>query len=537
MIVGPDTPEHWRFYGRAEELKRLGRQLAPKRGFHPKRIQGRRGIGKTELLVEVGRRANGQPPVLIFDLKPATAEDPHTRVSRLVEAARTHLPADKHTAWPPPDHRHYDSPCERFVDLVAALLDCGIAVGLDEFHLARPLGLDATFKIMIDARQRVGSPPTPGRLFVLGSHQQQLLEMFASDQPLHQRITAGIALKAWRVPTVLEMACEQGLLSFPGRFLTLWTAFGGIPRAWEDFIADEDETRLPDMTRWSSDQVWRAAFISHQEALLERSSDERFDDKATIELSNPQRAILMHLGQRKPRGDIYDRVRAALGETIEGEGMNRRAFEAGLHLLIRHLDLIEVLAPFDGDGTPRLQLVDNPTLFQLHVFPELWSGYERVKSVHSPNLSTRRMARLETLEGQALERLTEGALKAIRPDDWILRNAWNQCPNGREVDLLAIAEDTTRSRAQVTIASCKRNANRHLRGAEALDDTSVAFLAQARAGRRDLGLPERPDETLLVSPEFTPEAREQMIARGRRTLDIRGMARLCGIPLPAPHSA
>ena len=63
------------------------------------------------------------------------------------------------------------------------------------------------------------------------SHQQQVLDMFRSTEPLHQRASMIAGLRQWRVQTVLEMAAEQGFLQRPGRFLTLWCAFGGVPRS------------------------------------------------------------------------------------------------------------------------------------------------------------------------------------------------------------------------------------------------------------------------------------------------------------------
>ena len=58
----------WRFYGRVKEMNRLEGALQlqehKSRGFCAVRIVGRRGVGKTELLAEAGRRGTRNAPVL-----------------------------------------------------------------------------------------------------------------------------------------------------------------------------------------------------------------------------------------------------------------------------------------------------------------------------------------------------------------------------------------------------------------------------------------------------------------------------------------
>ncbi|MCY4259690.1 MAG: hypothetical protein OXC91_05465 [Rhodobacteraceae bacterium] len=68
----------------------------------------------------------------------------------------------------------------------------------------------------------------------------------------------------------------------------------------------------------------------------------------------------------------------------------------------------------------------------------------------------------------------------------------------------------------------------------ALKAAFTAFLDQARPRRADLVLPSAPHHMLLVSPTFTREQHEHHAASGLRTLDIRSMAQLCGMPPPSP---
>ena len=62
---------NWRFYGRGVELAKLESMLqlrSQSRGFNAIRIVGRRGVGKTELLAEVGRRGSRDVPVIAFEI-------------------------------------------------------------------------------------------------------------------------------------------------------------------------------------------------------------------------------------------------------------------------------------------------------------------------------------------------------------------------------------------------------------------------------------------------------------------------------------
>ncbi len=234
--------------------------------FVCKRIHGRRGIGKSELAAEAGRRTGGKPRVLIFELRSLKLET--------VEAARQRLLATTGSALglgilQGLTHPHPALPADSFIDVVRHLLFRNVAVTLDGIHHAGPMGLEGPIKLLIDQSGPLRDPCPTGKLFVMGSNQQRFMAMFRSDQPLFQRFHGNINLHQWQAPTLLAMAAEQELLRNPGRFLTLWTACGGIPRNWEAFAnSDESAAKLRDFSAWPDDDAWRRAFLEWQEDRL-----------------------------------------------------------------------------------------------------------------------------------------------------------------------------------------------------------------------------------------------------------------------------
>ncbi len=294
----------WHFYGREKELA-LVRDFIGRPNFAAGTIFGGRGIGKSELLVETRRRIGNTPSVLIFELEDPELEDQVAANDRLIQAIRDMLPQPVSSSIPPLDDHRARQPKERFFQLVRHLLVHGVVVCLDEFHMAEPMGLEGGLKRLIDQSRPLGDNP-PGKLILMGSHQQQVLDMFRSTEPLHQRADGFVRLRQWKMQMVFEMASEQGLLQRPGRFLTLWCAFGGVPRNWERF-AILPPGNLADMGAWKSDDAWRMAFLDWHREMLADSPRERFDSKAFIELAEPTRDALLWLARSHPRGTVFSR--------------------------------------------------------------------------------------------------------------------------------------------------------------------------------------------------------------------------------------
>lgn len=297
----------WRFYGRVKEMNRLEGALQlqehKSRGFCAVRIVGRRGVGKTELLAEAGRRGTRNVPVLICEL-PSGGDGTHAVADLGAAVEREglqHLLADlPQVGWD-------RDPGWRFLHVVDHLVCKGAVVGLNEFHNAEQSMLVTPVKRLIDEYQSIGGRKPTGKLVLMGSHQQQMLRLFRSDQPLYGRVDISVKLRQWPPATVLEMAAEHGILAHPDRFLTLWTAYGGVPKHWRRFAGDPtsdeaDGVNARRLGAWPDGRSWRMAFLGAQHEVLGSDPEERFDNQAFIELAEPHREVLLWLGQRRPKG-------------------------------------------------------------------------------------------------------------------------------------------------------------------------------------------------------------------------------------------
>lgn len=516
----------WRFYGREDEIEKLVQTYLRSPRFSACRIDGRRGIGKSELMAEAAQRVAGEPPVLIFELLSPEIETAEARNTRLVDEARAIMSEASLDSLDAPV-RSDSLPYMRFSGLLARLLDRGVTVAIDEFHLAKPLGLEGPIKMMIDRYQSIQGTPPPAKLFVMGSHQQQVKRMFLPDQPLYQRIYPAFALQQWKAPTVLEMAGEQGFLEHPGRLLTLWTAFGGIPRYWHDFVHREDNARLLDMAAWPDDAEWRRAFVQVQETQLAPGSDDRTDNRSHVELPPPQRDMLQWLAENHPNGTSWDR----LADAMRSRG--HEDIEEPLGMLIAHLELVQHYAQFWKKGVGRVRIVDNSTLFQRAVFPDLFATRRRVAPAGDGPAGREptelRIKRLETLEGAALERLAVSYFRAQPGISWSGSRPWRTLPDAAsgqvEVDVMALQGQLVDPEACFLMVGCKRNAARH--DTRRLDEEVVAFrddVMRAKDAPAWPGGAEGRMEKLLVSPSFTEEQRARFGAAGFRTLDFADMA-------------
>ncbi len=517
----------WHFYGREKELAQV-RDFIGRPNFSAGTIFGGRGIGKSELLAETRRRIGNKPSVLIFELEDPELEDQMAANDRLIQAIQDMLPQPVSSSIPPLDDYRARQPKERFFQLIRHLLVHGVVVCLDEFHIAKPMGLEGGLKRLIDQSRPLGDNP-PGKLILMGSHQQQVLDMFRSTEPLHQRADGFVRLRQWKVQTVFEMASEQGLLQRPGRFLTLWCAFGGVPRNWERF-ANLPPGNPADMGAWESDDAWRMAFLDWHREMLADSPRERFDSKAFIELAEPTRDALLWLARSHPRGTVFSRFPAEMREVPGG------ALENTLDVLRDHLGMIERCYPFMVKEKPRWRIADNSTMFQIHVYPELFDGSERGGYGPEDRRSQPRMLdRLKTLEGIALERLTADCLLRLPGVTWGGHNLWrnrqkiagSDAPAQlADIDVMALRGWLDDPDPVLMLVGCKRNPGQHN---TALLQHQFNDMLDDLGGKRGERMRALRQEKLVVSPEFSPEQRQHYARSGFKSLDIREMARHLGI--------
>lgn len=519
----------WGFYGRKEELKEVAADLQWTK-FSALTIRGRRGIGKTTLLAEAGRKADGDPPVLMFELQPPSEESLEAARERLLRTVRSELGPSILEGLPPP---HPMLHSDNFCDVVNHLLFRNVAVCLDEFHHAEGLGLTSAIKRLVDASGPLRRPRPTGTLFIMGSHQQRFEALFRSDQPLFQRFSTSVVLRQWRVPTVLGMAEEHGFLRNPGRFLTLWTAFGGIPRNWEAFASsDRNAGRLRDFAPWPDDGSWRLAFLDWQRLQLKDNPEERFDDRSHIELAEPHREVLLWLALNEPRGAMVRDFPAGLRHADRDPPLRK-----SLDVLSSQLELIEQTAEFYGGDESRWSVADNNTLFQISVFPELFgSGPVRGRALDVGESGTlgRPVGRLETLEGLALERLAADWLGGLPGMVNSLQGVWRHRrnppaahPDGTplpplvDIDVLGAHGYLSDPDASLFVGGCKRNPRKH--NPAEVDRQADELLADLGRGEGADSIRSMRRQQFLVSPEFKAEHRRRFGESGHVCIDVPGM--------------
>ncbi|MCY4431916.1 MAG: hypothetical protein OXC11_16210 [Rhodospirillales bacterium] len=172
----------WHFYGRTQESQDLAchpeilPDLRGRRGIGTYTIRGRRGVGKTRLLHEVRAARDPAIPFLHAELSAGDASACLEMLRDTVtEAGLSSLLAD----MPVCPALYSDRSC--FKDIVRALLLKGVIVALDEFHHATAAGLALSIKKMIDDLARTSDSIPPGKLVLMGSHEQQMQRMFRAD--------------------------------------------------------------------------------------------------------------------------------------------------------------------------------------------------------------------------------------------------------------------------------------------------------------------------------------------------------------------
>ena len=501
----------WRFYGRVEEMNRLEEALqlqeSKSRGFYSVRIVGRRGVGKTELLAEAGRRGTRNAPVLICEL-PSGGDGTQAVVDLVATIERggmEHLLADlPQVGWD-------RDPGWRFLHIVDHLICKGTVVGLDEFHNAERSMLVTPIKRLIDEYHSIGGRKPTGKLVLMGSHQQQMLRLFQPDQPLYGRADVSVKLHQWPPATVLEMAAEHGILAHPNRFLTLWTAYGGVPKQWHRFAdgLSADGVNAQRLGAWPDERRWRLAFLDAEQQVLRSDPEERFDNRAFIELAEPHREVLLWMGRRRPKGAAVQDFPQELRQRAEP------TLQESLNTLDEHLELIEQDGEFLERGN-RWRVSENSTMFQICVLQMPPPGASGPLAISD---SDRIISRMETLEGQALERFAAGWLAGLPGVSWTGFGIWRR--GLPDIDVMAVqgeGRDQT-----LVLGGCKRNADAH--------DTALLarqfsqFLESTGNSEQARQLRELPRRRILVSPKFTAVQRRRFAASGFECVDIPDMAR------------
>jgi len=450
----------WRYYGRVRELAELGRCMYPalRPGDEPRfkayAMEGRRGVGKTSLVREAAALNATGRPTLHVKLETDAAECVENLETCIQEGGHGQLVA----GMPSQDGR---SARLRFVNMVSHLVGKGAVVALDEFHNAEEARMVGPLQAMIDDLGAWNAPSTLGRLLLMGSHQQRLRAMFGRRAALHGRGSPGVHLKEWPTATVIEMAEEHGLFERPGRFLTLWAAYGGVPRHWENFMIENDPSRISEFHEVENDDEWRRTFIERERKVVERH-DERFDTKAYVEFDEVEREALLELGRdpnaRLSAVKILSRIEGSL--RAEGaEPPTSRRLKSLLSWMERNMQTVVHENEFMGEtANARWRIQDANMLFQLQMFPDLFDIEGGTDKFSDPVSSSILLARLKTVEGCALERFVAEWLGTRPGIKWVRQGAWRKNATG-DVDVLGVEEGG--KAARIVMGFCKRNARSH----------------------------------------------------------------------------
>jgi len=217
----------------------------------------------------------------------------------------------------------------------------------------------------------VGRLFAPGKIVIMGSHQQKIDDQFKSNAALYQRDDNHVRLQHWTLPITMAMAAEQGILADPGKFLTLWTAYGGMSRNWERYCIGPRYTHLHGI----NDEIsWRKAFLAVEHEVL-KGPMERFDDRAFIELDEQHRDLLLWIGRGPVKGQYLHEAPKQLRTGAEKQ--------KSVHVLSRWHELLKTKAPVMTRNFPRWVMADNNTRMQINVFRELVSS-PRTKETDHP---------------------------------------------------------------------------------------------------------------------------------------------------------
>jgi AAA+ ATPase superfamily predicted ATPase len=212
----------WGFYGRRAELTQLQDILSRNRWFFAK-VVGRRRIGKTTLIQEALRAAKRR--VLYIQIPDSGPAGVLSAVDDAFETFRID------PAVCPRPHS-----LSEFAKAIGVLAQAGYVVALDEFqyftraHLA---DFPSFLQREVDALSAKASTVSGG-LLVLGSIHAEIQALLEDKSaPLFNRTTDEILLTHLDIASVLEVLRHHATPD-PGRLLSLWTLFEGVPKFYRD---------------------------------------------------------------------------------------------------------------------------------------------------------------------------------------------------------------------------------------------------------------------------------------------------------------
>lgn len=492
----------WDFYGRQDKLATLRQLLDSGRWFFA-RVQGRRRIGKTELLKQLAKADPQLEARLVYMQVPDSDERDvvYTFKRSLLECEPQFI-------------RDLAPSVVDFASMARAIgILCAkdVVVVLDEFQYFVRHTLHA-FNSFLQAEVDKLRGTATGGLFVLGSIQTEM-QALLNDKgaPLYGRSTHIVELEHWDFEDLLQVFDAQGVED-PRAWLTLWSFFEGVPKFYRD-AHDFGVLGVP------QDQLGRQVI---QRLFLEGSSPLRDEAENWFlrELQGRNVSILTFLADHP--GCYMGDMGAELTKT-------KNSAELGAYVsnLISKYKMVEKRLPIFSDAksrNARYYLTDNFLQACLAVTtPAVHAA--RIRPVE--RTLDQAMARLYTHEGYAFEKLIRSLhvecarkgrgdfeLSSIELGYW---NKPRDAARSIEIDLVALDADNKR----VRFGSCKRAATAHDGSALKEFRSHVDAFLKSKEGKQVSGWSQ---ELALFSPLFTDEQAAHLRGKGFVCRDLRGFA-------------
>lgn len=526
-ITITNTDHPWRFYGREKEKKLLKTALGfyrepHKRIFAAVRIAGRRWVGKTQLVEEVQNEVSSDIPFIYFEVPDQKEEDykdftlAMVTDALLLSAKKIGLSNIDCLQVTDPLYNDFDK-CQ---DVLLALIQRGVILVFDEFHNGKGLGLTVPVKKAIDVIRKKFSQGYTGSMVLMGSHQQKFDALFEVGASFHGRVRSGIHLEQWSLKTTMEMAAEQGLLEEPSRFLTLWTAYGGMPLYWLRYCTENTYAHLHTIKDMDD---WRKEFLAIEENNMLAVKGERFDDRTYIELQPLHTEILLWFA--KSHHNTGFSVNDIVHEGVFGEEIE---IEKKMFFFQDKLKLMKNVNPFDKFKEKHYQkwfISDNNTLFQLNVYREMFNlkSYTRGKILNDKNPDNQKIPtdtpldRLKTLEGHSLERMVAEFYETLPNMKWAIPSARHSKFKG-DIDIMGVRWEDNEN--VLYLADAKRDP-RSFKEFELVKDYQNAFMKTLMQEKEFKKYQDYKWKRVLVAPYFNDDIKTEIKeVEGFELLDI-----------------
>ena len=488
----------WSFYGRDHDISALRSIVNSPRWFFC-RVQGRRRIGKTAILMQLANSDHQFRSRLIYMQVPDSDE------LDVVATFRTALQeSDIHLA------NEIASSVQNFHSMAMAIGSAcrvGMIVILDEFQYFTRASL-RSFNSFLQAEIDVLRNTNHGGLFVLGSIQSEM-EALLDDKaaPLYGRLTAQRSLDHWDFEDLLAVFAAHGI-SNPYQWLTLWCFFEGVPKFYRDAY-EQGLFSVASVENFQS-ELLRRMFLMSSSPLAEEA-----DTWFLREIRGRGVSVLNYLAQHpgstngELKNAIADKDNATLG--------------VYLTTLANSFRMIDKQLPVFSDSNSR-----NARYYITDNFLQSWLAVSKPARDSARIRPVERaielaIARLMTLEGFTFEKLIRNLhIECSRKSrgDFELTDInmgfWNRAKDvdrSIEIDIVALNKDTK----SVRFGSCKRSASAHTNASLLEFERHIEAFLLTKEGKQILGWNV---QKVCFSPVFLDAERKALKSKGFMSIDL-----------------